>query len=507
VTALLKHREYFRRRRALVSRAVAACFVVVTGLSTLLPFPAHAGDGAGAGVLEVSPGGHFVRYGGKTRMLIGDSGTQCVLQDLNLDYRRWLDDCAERGLTAVHVWALVPPRQTQDGALVEERYGYVYPGVTPWARHADGALAADGKPHWELMRFDEGDDPDKHYWPRLRDLCRRARDRGLVVGVTVFFGWPKHNTPSQPDWHFHPFNVQNGGFLTESKPMTTVAQTIHSPGQEVLDEPWDDTWLPGKKTQWVWEQYAGKLIRETQPFGNVFFVFMDEHSYSEGNCGDHFLEFFKKRGGLYADWGDRRDRVNLVHDDARAASGDANREAVRAFQSEPVRPNVTLEAPPYRGDAARLSIWSRAIAGHHILFHNDAEQETPQTGIMVYDPNVRGGVREKVIERLDWLGYASRFFNEELLNLDAMAPHNELVQAPDPVYCLADPGREYAVFSWRGESFSLDLSGAAGKKLAARFYSPRDGAVHPVAVAVSPVRTVFAKPDAQDWVLHVRVSE
>ena len=112
----------------------------------------------------------------------------------------------------------------------------------------------------------------------------------------------------------------------------------------------------------------------------------------------------------------------------------------------------------------------------------------------------------EVIERLDWLGYASRFFNEELLNLDAMAPHNELVQAPDPVYCLADPGREYAVFSWRGESFSLDLSGAAGKKLAARFYSPRDGAVHPVAVAVSPVRTVFAKPEAPDWVLHVRVS-
>ena len=455
------------------------------------------------GGLAASPGGHFVQYGGTTRMLIGDSGTQCVLQNLNVDYRRWVDDCAERGLTAVHVWAFVAPRQTADGAVVEERYGYVYPGVTPWARRAGGPLAADGKPPWDLTRFDEGDDPNRQYWPRLRDLCGRARDRGLVTGITVFFGWPKHNTPERPDWHFHPFNVRNGGFLTEPRRMTEVVQQIHSPGREVLDEPWSGEWPAEKKTQWVWERYADKLIRETQPFGNVFFVFMDEHSYSEGNCGDHFQAFFQKRHAFYADWDRRRAGVDLVHDDVRAGSGDANASALRTFFREPARPNIMLEAPPYRGDVVRLSIWSRAIAGHQYLFHNDEAQETPQTGITVYDPNVRGGIPEKVRERLDWLGHASRFFNQELANLDAMAPHNELVQGSEPVYCFADPGREYAVYSWRGDRFDLDLSAAEGKTVTARFYSPRDGAWR---AAPATGAATYRKPDQHDWVLHVRVA-
>ncbi|MGI6459544.1 MAG: putative collagen-binding domain-containing protein [Candidatus Hydrogenedentales bacterium] len=482
--------------------------VLALGLSAgaFLAVSAWAEGPEEGGALAASPGGHFVHYDGATRMLIGDSGTQCVLQNLNVDYRRWIDDCAERGLTAIHVWALLAPRQTADGAIVEERYGYVYPGATPWARNAQGAPAADGGPPWDLTRFDEGDDPNRHYWPRLRDCCAYARARGLVAGITVFFGWPKHNYPEQPDWLFHPFNVRNGGFLTEKRRITEAAQMIHSPGHEVLEEAWNEAWPADKKTQWVWERFADKLLRETQPFGNVFFVFMDEHSYSEGNCGDHFQAFFKKRQAFYSDWDRRRGGVDLVHEDVRADSGDANRAAEKLFFREPVRPNIALEAPPYQGDVVRRSIWSRVIAGHHYLFHNDAEQETPQTGIMVYDPNVDGGNLEKVHERLDWLGHASRFFNRELANLDAMAPHNELVQGAEPVYCFAEPGREYAVFSWQGERFELDLSAAAGKAVTARFYSPRDGSWR-AATEEAAGTVTYHKPDPQDWVLHVRVAE
>lgn len=490
-------------RRPLLRRRVlrALCLSALWGCQAQQPTP------PGKDRLSVSAGGHYLRYGGKPLLLVGDSGTQCVLQDLNLDYRQWLDDCAGRGLTAVHLWALVAPRQTQDGSVLEARYGYVYPGVTPWARRNGGPPAVDGGPHWDLTRFDEGEDPDKHYWPRLRDLCRRAGERGLVVGITAFFGWPKHNTSSRPDWLYHPLNARNGGFLTEPAPMTTVCQTIDSPGREVLREPWEDNWPVSKKTQWVWERYAAKLIRDTQPFGNVFYVFMDEHSYTEGNCGDHFLEFFRKRGAVYTDWEQRRDRVALVHNDARAASGDGNAEAVRAFYRTPTRPNLTLEAPPYQGDILRRSIWSRVIAGHHVIFHNDEGQETRQTGIMVYDPNVCGGRRDMVLRRLDWLGHASRFFNETILDLDAMAPHNGLIKAPEPAYCLADPGNEYAVYSWRGEAFDLDLSAAVGKKLTARFYSPRDGQWCEPLPAGPGGRVTFRKPDASDWVLHVRASE
>ena len=131
-------------------------------------------NGSNTSLLSASPSGHYVQYSGKALMLIGDSGTQCVMQNLNLDYRQWIDDCAQRGITAVHIWALVPPRQKRDGSVVEGRYDYIYPGATPWARRADGPPATDGWPQWDLTRFDEGNDPDKHYWPRLRDLRQNA---------------------------------------------------------------------------------------------------------------------------------------------------------------------------------------------------------------------------------------------------------------------------------------------------------------------------------------------
>ncbi|NUN04526.1 MAG: hypothetical protein HUU57_02080, partial [Bdellovibrio sp.] len=121
--------------------------------------------------LGTSPSGHYIRFGDKPVVLVGDSGTQCVLQNANLDYRRWIDDCAKAGLNTVHVWSFVAPRQKADGSLVEDRYGYVYPALTPWARKTSGERAADGGFHYDLRTWDEGDDPSAHYWPRLRDLC------------------------------------------------------------------------------------------------------------------------------------------------------------------------------------------------------------------------------------------------------------------------------------------------------------------------------------------------
>ena len=241
-------------------------------------------------------------------VLVGDSGTQCVTQNLNIDYRTWIDDSAKAGLNAIHIWAFMAPRQTSDGKIIEQRYGYVYPGVTPWSRHRKGPAARDGLPQWNLQQFDEGDDPTKHYWPRLRDICRYAKEKNLLVGITVFFGWPKH----QSDWAWHPFNIANGGHLTDHGQLIEAVQQVATPGQEIFDKPWSEAHTDAQKTQWLWERFAAKLLEETLPPGNTCYVFMDEHSYSEGNCGDHFAGFFRRRGAFWIDSQIRRDRVDAV---------------------------------------------------------------------------------------------------------------------------------------------------------------------------------------------------
>jgi hypothetical protein len=433
-------------------------------------------------------------------VLVGDSGTQCVMQNLNVDYRAWIDDCAEAGLNAIHIWSFVAPRQTRDGKTVEGRYGYVYPGVTPWARRSSGAPARDGLPQWSLREFDEGDDPAQHYWPRLRDLCGYAKQKNLVVGITVFFGWPKH----QSDWAYHPFNVANGGHLSDSRAITEAVQQIAMPGTEVLDKPWSEAWTEAEKTQWLWERFAEKLLRETLPLGNTFYVFMDERSYSEGNCGDHFANFFRRRGAFWIDGQLRREEVDGViggHGPGR----DINRSASRSFAKRPKRPFVEMELPPYQGEAVRHNLYACLLGGGHFLFHNDERQETVTTGIMSYDPNVKNSRREAVRERLRWLGIACRVMNERVRRPRELRPSNEMLQHGD-AYCLAAAGSEFIVYIKSGGKATLQLDRPVNT-FHVTGIDPRNG--DPVDVRMSARGNTLSLilPSESDWIVLIQARE
>lgn len=433
-------------------------------------------------------------------VLVGDSGTQCVMQNLNVDYHAWIDDCAEAGLNAIHVWSFVAPRQTQDGKIIEKRYGYVYPGVAPWTRHGDGTLARDGLPQWNLREFDEGDDPHEHYWPRLRDLCGCAKQMNLLVGITVFFGWPKH----QSDWAYHPFNAANGGHLSDNRAIIEAVQQIATPGKEVLDKPWSDSWPDAEKTQWLWERFAEKLLRETLPLGNVFYVFMDERSYSEGNCGDHFAEFFRRRGAFWIDGWLRRERVDGViggHGPGR----DINRSASRSFVSRPIRPFFEMELPPYQGSEVRHKLYACLLGGGHFLFHNDERQETVTTGIMGYDTNVESSRREAVQERLRWLGIACRVMNERVRRPRELRPSNEMLQQGD-AYCLAASGSEYVVYIKSGGKATLQLDRPINT-FHVTGIDPRNGDAVDVRMSAWANTVGLILPDESDWIVLIQARE
>ncbi len=475
----------FRRPHALTLGPWLACVLL-----WLVP---SLGGVATEAALGTSTSGHYLRFRERPLLIAGDSGTQCVLQNGNLDFRRWIDDCAASGLNTVHVWSFVAPRQKLDGSELEARYGYVFPGLTPWARKTSGARAHDGGYQWDLHQWDE-----EGYWPRFRALCAAARSRDLLLGITVFWGWPKHGS----DWIYHPFNVVNGGPISdEPRPYVTLVQQIASPGTEVLGEAWSEAWPPAKKNQWHWERFAEKLITETSAYDNVFFVFMDEHSYSDGNGAAHFREFFQKRGCLWTDRELRRADVDFVFDPVtHRDEGGRNPECVERFLRAPARPFMILEGGPYQGEIARVSFWSALMGGAGTVYHNDAEQETVHTGIMGYDPKVPGG--DTGATRRQWLGIASRFFNASMPDLDAMAPHNELTGSG--AFCLAQPGMTYAVYAPPGGDgeVSLDLSGAPGR-FTARFYDPVTGNWQEPQTVDGGARVTLARPSLADWALLV----
>ena len=217
--------------------------------------------------------------------------------------------------------------------------------------------------------------------------------------------------------------------------------------------------------------------------------------------GDHFRDFFRKRNQIWVDWEGRRSGVSWVMSSTFGGM-DKNANAVAAFNRRPFRPYFFLEGEPYQGHGVRGAIWTFAMGGGNYFFHADAEQETARTGIMGYDPHVPDG--DKGTYKRDWLGHASRFFNEHVGSLDSVAPHNDLSRAG--AYCLADPGREYIFYSMIDSPTALevDLSAAAGKTVNCRFYDPRRGCFEPMFQRVagsSPER--FTKPSSDDWILHL----
>ena len=432
--------------------------------------------------LKVSPSGHYFSYKGKTISLLGDSGTQVVMQNKNINYRQWIDDDAAAGINSIHLWSFVAPRQKQDGSVVEGRYNYVYPGLTPWARHSSGSRAADQLYDWNLRAFDESG-----YWARLKDLINYAKQKNMIVGITLFFGWPKHDTSSRPDWTYHPFNSVNGGHLSDNERVPIIS----SPGTEIVTQNWSNSWSSEKKTQWIWEKFSEKMINETKSYGNVYYVYMDEHSYSEGNMGDHFARFFRNRGALWCDHNARRSKVDIVNQQ--------NSDPRTQFFKSPFRPHLALEETPYVGKGVRDNVWEALISGGHYMHHNDERQENKQTGVMVYDPNVKGGQKSKVLERARWIGAASKLVNERVGLLDKMVPHDSLASG---ARCLANPGSEYILWAKTGGRLTLKLDEVEGD-LKAEWLNPRSGAITTLPNVPGGQDFVIQTPDSNDWVLHV----
>ncbi|MAD79983.1 MAG: hypothetical protein QGG71_17135 [Pirellulaceae bacterium] len=464
---------------------------LIFAVATVITFNIAVGDDGVAG------SNWRTRLGTRDLVLVGDSGTQCVMQNVNIDYRSWIDDAAEAGVNAIHIWSFMAPRQTHDGKVVEQRYGYVYPGITPWKRHSGGPNARDGLPCWDLQEFDEGDDPNQHYWARLRDICSYAQKKNLLVGITVFFGWPKH----QSDWEWHPFNVANGGHLADRGRLITAVQQIASPGQEVLDQPWSNSWSDAKKTQWLWERFAAKLLDETLPIGNTFYVFMDERSYSEGNCGDHFAEFFRRRGAYWIDGHLRRDKVDGVvggHGQGR----NINALAAKSLSNKPYRPFFEFELPPYQGPGVRHNLYACLLGGGHYFFHNDADQETHATGIMAYDSNVKDSQHAAVRTRLRWLGIACRLLNEHTDQLLEMTPRNDVL-LDGKGHCLAAPRSRYLVYIREGGKATLRL-GDAATDIAVTATNVRSGDSGRLKISPKGHRLHLEFTDQEDWFLVIQ---
>jgi hypothetical protein len=164
-------------------------------------------------------------------------------------------------------------------------------------------------------------------------------------------------------------------------------------------------------------------------------------------------------------------------------------------------------------DAERKAIWIARMSGAY-----------PVTSLP-------GGKAFRAADSLGAQGYCAQFFRQT--RFWRLEPHPEMLGRPEddsrasrrrkraeaearkranlnpeaapppmPIYVLADPSWEYAVYFTGGGDITLDLVEAVGR-LRSAWFNPRTGKFENERVISGGDYVSFVAPDTQDWVLYI----
>jgi hypothetical protein len=439
--------------------------------------------------IRVSTNAHWLEFRGHPILLVGDSITQGWIElGTDFDQKAYLQALGRRGINAVLLWSYIGIADQK----ADRRIGYDAPEPWPWIR--------------DQGRFDIGRFNDA-YFDRLREFVRLANERNIVVVITVHDGWPKTKFSG------HPFNRANGG------PLEARGQYVelHDDERE-MPETLSAEWSRRQKHQYYLERFCGRLLRATADQPNVMYeIFNEGEWYDQQSLRAfqvHFLRFFKARTGLPllvnddhvggADFRGEPDADVISLHKPRWDECPPARVFFEHYQSHfprrPAKPVFFSEpVPEYLGDGARhlgivRLLWGTALGGAGVVIQNDTSWGFASRAAMAAQAADRDAV-------LDLEGHAARFFNDGRVHFAAMRPQGRLASTG---ICLANPGKEYVVYASRGERITVDLSGAKGQTLLARWYDPTKGKV----VAGDEITgggpaEPFQSPFAGDVVLHL----
>ena len=354
----------------------------------------------------------------------------------------------------------------------------------PWPRVGPG-LARDGKPRFDLSRFDES------YFRRLRSRVQAAQARGVYVGIMLFEGW--HLKGSPESWPYHPFHPENNingidGDANDNgqgeeihslavPPVWEIQRAyIHNVVKTVNDldnvlfETANESAVPGS-AEWQYE-----IIREIKKLESTL---PKQHPAGMGSqawdrLADH--EVLWRNPGEWTSVGtptgyDRAADPYLS--DPPAADG----RKVSILDTDHLGWTRFIDDAAF----ARAWVWKAFTRGHNpILMENLADRP--------------GWIAARAA-----LGHVRSYANK--LSLAAMTPQNDLSTTR---YCLANVGLEYLVYQPGTGEFSVNL--AAGNH-AFEWFNPTTRAV----VSTGSVKTAggnqtFAPPFAGPAVLYLKVT-
>jgi len=407
------------------------------------------------GPLRVHPENpRYFTVDGKSAVYVTGAHTWANLQDQGVtdpppafDFAAYLDFLTAHGHNFIRLWRWEVPKWNY-GQARRGQMSFCEPH--PWQRPGPGT-AADGKPRFDLTRFNEG------YFHRLRERVVAAATRGIYVSVMLFEGHCLQI--AEQSWVFHPFHPQNNvnGVQLE----------------------WADYYgLKNADCRRFQEAYVRKVIETVGDLDNVLYEICNEAGGYSTQWQYHLIRFIKdverERGrshpvGMTFQY---RGGSNAVLFDSAADWISPNPEG--GYREDPPandgRKVVLSDTDHLWGEGGNPPwVWKTFCRGHHPLFMDRIAALTkrvvtwagrqPEEDIPGAEQIRKAmGVTLRVAQKLD---------------LARMLP---LPQLASSGYCLSEPGRQYVVYVPEGAQVEVDLRAGQGR-LQCRWVHPIDGSM------------------------------
>jgi hypothetical protein len=334
--------------------------------------------------------------------------------------------------------------------------------LNPWiARRASDPT----HPGFDFARFNVG------YWQKFERMLRHARARDLVISVVL-------------DWNdsrVHPAAASHD----ERRYFRYAANRLGA----FSNITWDLGDDISSYRDLAWSHKMGTFLYESDPYHHL----ATDHPV-DNRHQDRTAEWFGFTS--FQEWSRPQHEWMLEQRRAQKKTGRIIPQVNEEYGYEDHYPRWAQNYPDgANANNMRLTAWEIYMAG---CYQTTGETARRGTG---YWPDTGGGwVNGRGDDSMVMLrGYAHivEFFTGfEWWKTD---PHDELVNKG--AYCLAEPGRSYAVYLPRGGKATVRLKDG---RYRANWFNPRSGETKTLPPAEGPTWTSPESPDSGDWALLLR---
>jgi len=312
---------------------------------------------------------------------------------------------------------------------------------------------------YDLEKWNDG------YWKRFENFLRLTQQRDIIVQIEVWATFDYY----RDNWEVNPFNPKNNVNYTAKQTGLPVKVNTH-PTRTDNNFFWSVPAERNRKIVLKYQQrFVDKILSYSLKFGNVLYC-MDNETSVTPEWGKYWSQFIKakaKAAGAKVHTTEMWDPWDLAH-----KMHSATFDHPETYSFVDISQNNHQKKQAHWDNAQR----QRARIAGHVRPLNNVKIYGADTGRFGNDRdgmerfwrNIFGGLASSRFHRPDsgqGLGkkaqanLRSMRMLTDKMNIFTCEPHNDLLSDRDSneAYCIANPGKEYAVYFPNGGEVVLDI--------------------------------------------------